>query len=1052
MTIESQYIRSRLHEILGTPVNAEAFEELVGALADVLTHSYSEEFIKSRLGNPLIRNELVKLAGRTVQIDKTLISFSGEGQFGDISVGNIAGRDQIIITVNQWSNPTHQRTLKAASIKPSLMHDYLSYTYNMANSLNSGELATNHPNKPMELAAVFTMLRIQNGQTVIDALFRCKFSILLGEPGGGKSTVTAFLTLSLIEAQHNFIVMARTDNTSRLSKGWLNRVSIASSLPIPNELRCKITGLWATMQPPLPIRIRLKDVYNNLWEGLHELKNDWHQEDLEQFIHYIEQLLTVGQEPVQELYLLMSQHILSQKETLQDALSKVEQIEGNIKKAKAQRHLLQIDQKKDIKHDNTSNADSSDLSLQSLEAIESQIEKLSQEAAKLTDFINEVRFQIVDNEKFIEQILSSSAILLLDGFDEVPNERLSIVKKLITDAVRRFACCRVIVTCRTFDYKNNLDLHFSDATIYELKTFNDADKEEFISRWYRELVRTGRRPLEEAELKRQNLMLALRERNEIRALAQTPLLLALITLVHTEEGELPSARAILYHRCVRLLLSRWRPILHHSVEMREDRLLLLASELGYLAHLQEATNPAVSLGLTRSQIRDASFRFYEKSLRGAEPRRLIESEVIGLAASQRFLNSNGLLLDIGNDTYRFAHRTFQEFLAGYYLSAGDSRRKLVLEHAQNTHWRIALILMAGYGAREGNIDYILRIIEALLNRSLQEVMIAGEMLAEIGREPLIDRNYDDLFEEDGTWYRLVLLLSEIAFSSSSTATFEARIQCAKLADLLGDIRPELDWAKQEYWSSRIEPGWFMMGAGKEAFRYYISRPFSMAKYPVTNSQYAVFLNSIPNSTVHLYRPNLWSGNMYESGYGNHPVSGIRLRQAYAFAKWVDDELKKRGLLSDPQKVRLPTEPEWERVAAFDVKGVGSKRFYPWDNSDRPAADRNLRANTYERKAEKTTAVGMFPMGRTDSGVEELAGNVWEWCSTKFMSYPLPRTIDPEDILLDDSIDEGAFAIRGGSWNDSLASATCSYRIRSFASNHNIGFRLVCEHALDELSE
>ena len=86
----------------------------------------------------------------------------------------------------------------------------------------------------------------------------------------------------------------------------------------------------------------------------------------------------------------------------------------------------------------------------------------------------------------------------------------------------------------------------------------------------------------------------------------------------------------------------------------------------------------------------------------------------------------------------------------------------------------------------------------------------------------------------------------------------------------------------------------------------------------------------------------------------------------------------------------------------------------------------MQANTIEDRVYSTTAICTYPQGVNVAGLWDMAGNVWEWTSSKH-----------ED-------GEGLRVLRGGSWYNDQDYAQCAYRLGSGVgySNHNIGFRLV----------
>jgi tetratricopeptide (TPR) repeat protein len=201
----------------------------------------------------------------------------------------------------------------------------------------------------------------------------------------------------------------------------------------------------------------------------------------------------------------------------------------------------------------------------------------------------------------------------------------------------------------------------------------------------------------------------------------------------------------------------------------------------------------------------------------------------------------------------------------------------------------------------------------------------------------------------------------------------------------------------------------------------------MAKYPVTNEQFQVFIDA-PDGYKH---PAWWDFSEAalawrkentapkESGFKGDtlPREMVCWYEAMAFCRWLS---AKTGL-----NITLPTEMQWQRAAQGD-----DGREYPWGNK----FDKG-RCNTDESGIRQTTPVDRYPQGASPYGVLDMSGNVSEWCLNEWYS--------PDYLSIYDSNRRG---LRGGSWGSGYGSARVVTRFKSTPDDCDnfIGFRVcVC---------
>jgi eukaryotic-like serine/threonine-protein kinase len=225
----------------------------------------------------------------------------------------------------------------------------------------------------------------------------------------------------------------------------------------------------------------------------------------------------------------------------------------------------------------------------------------------------------------------------------------------------------------------------------------------------------------------------------------------------------------------------------------------------------------------------------------------------------------------------------------------------------------------------------------------------------------------------------------------------------------------------------IEGGTFTMGWNKgdeQVGEHKVTVPsFYIDKYEVTNAEYAEFIKDTgrpapaidPALKESYWEP--WRDNNPPAGHERWPVTNVSPKDVEAFAAW----LSKR----DRTHYRLPSEEEWE----FAARNGSKDSLFPWGNSWEEG-----RANINEKKS--PVDVGSFPQGATESGVQDLVGNVWEWTSSKPRFYDNGR---PPQF-------KNARVQRGGSFFEKIDSDFSNATDRSWFGDENskfptIGFRL-----------
>lgn len=145
-------------------------------------------------------------------------------------------------------------------------------------------------------------------------------------------------------------------------------------------------------------------------------------------------------------------------------------------------------------------------------------------------------------------------------------------------------------------------------------------------------------------------------------------------------------------------------------------------------------------------------------------------------------------------------------------------------------------------------------------------------------------------------------------------------------------------------------------------------------------------------------------------HDDFPINCVRAEHARDYCAW--------------QGKRLPTEEEWEYAARYP-----DNRAYPWGNEPPDVTRLNYADDTYLNMQTAwgadgyiaTAPVHSFPAGDSALGIQDLAGNVWEWTDSPFCEYPttpcnscpLTETCDESCVTCEDRL---LFVMRGAGYN------------------------------------
>ncbi len=357
-------------------------------------------------------------------------------------------------------------------------------------------------------------------------------------------------------------------------------------------------------------------------------------------------------------------------------------------------------------------------------------------------------------------------------------------------------------------------------------------------------------------------------------------------------------------------------------------------------------------------------------------------------------------------------------------------------------WLLAKLTAADGAPPEGSVAAMSREmhridLERALGRDVDAkrlgVLLASPMrLAAEGLVPTGSRGTTVRYAGALSWRRV---LPEVALAGVGVGALAASVEAARVTVRVETVRearvpkpPRLvcDVSNCPEGTVLIPAGEFLMGSAdsdtpaqpdeKPQHRVRMSA-FCIDRTEVTVAQYRAWSGSATNTPGTDYASCNWG----HADRDSHPINCVDWNQANVFCT--------------AHGGSLPTEAQWEYAA----RGSDG-RVYPWGNTE-PTTQLCWRGGGALRDG--TCPVGSIAGGRSPFGLDDMAGNVWEWIADYNRSYgattnpPIADPVEPPS--------GSARGVRGGAWDYTLpVYVRAAFRLDRDASYRDgfFGFRCV----------
>jgi len=627
---------------------------------------------------------------------------------------------------------------------------------------------------------------------------------------------------------------------------------------------------------------------------------------------------------------------------------------------------------------------------------------------------------------------------LLDGLDEVPAHRREALRSQLVSWAERYPNVVIVVLTRPIGFRS---FGAANWRLARVRALDARKQDELLGRWLGNDLSFVLSP-------------------HVREVCNTPLTLTLLACLierqQKRQHPLPTTRRDLYHQSIDALLRSGQRNAEGEQGVREpDFARVIVAELSLALHegAREVCAEKELLQLLhglRSNPNSRVARHWQNHVWPGTSDFLKE-------VSQR----SGLFgaYDGDQQPWKFLHRQLGELLAAEALH--DAGEDAVLDRAKRVkdkpdevaHWAEVLGFVCEIGLEPlALLQRLARIDLQLALRVLPEVESLDPVDALDVLANTHNRSDEAKSNWDGDFLRSLIARWRTRNSINDEAICEwlwRQVTPKRSVEQLSYLHYGLEefhrtvdresfFRQCERWPAPelptlvpIPAGAFVMGSPKNEkdcvddetqHRVQLSA-FELSATAVTNGEYHRFDRG--------HNAETFSGRLAENQTANHPVVNVNWWEARLYCIW-------RG-------GRLPTEAEWEYSCRAGTQTSYSFGDYitimavNYDGGIHTRAegrDGKIYAGRAERGRRRTVPVGSLPANPW--GLDEMHGNVWEWCEDWHAPYEPGLAANP--IGPDKG---GERVLRGGCWGSNAVTVRSADRDRCVPGLrfNFIGFRL-----------